>query len=141
MIFQRTYDELITLSTFEERLEYLKLDGHVGQDTFGFDRYTNQRFYSSSEWKRVRNEVIVRDKGYDLGVEDEDYLIRGLIMVHHMNPITIDDLRYGSPNVLDPNLLITVSRATHDAITYKGATPKIPKLMERTPYDTCPWRH
>lgn len=137
----RTYEELITLSTFEERFQYLKLDGFVGQETFGFDRYTNQKFYTSREWRLVRNEVIARDGGYDLGVEEDEYRISGLIMIHHMNPITVDDLRYGSPNVLDPNLLISVSRDTHNAITYKWAAPKIPKLTERMPYDTCPWRH
>lgn len=137
----RTYEELIALPTFDERLEYLKLDGRVGENVFGFDRYANQRFYASKEWKRVRNAVIVRDGGYDLGVKHEDYRINGLIMVHHMNPITIDDLRHGNASVLDLNNLISVSRETHNAITYKGAVPKVPKLHERAMYDTCPWKH
>lgn len=137
----RTYKELILLSTFEDRLNYLKLDGRVGQETFGFDRYTNQRFYTSREWRQVRDTVIIRDGGYDLGVEDDEYHIRGSIIVHHMNPITIDDLRHGSSLVLDPEFLISVSHDTHNAITYSGAKPKIPKVTERTKYDTCPWRH
>lgn len=136
----RTYDELITLPTFEDRLNYLKLNGRVGQETFGFDRYTNQRFYTSREWKQIRNEVIVRDRGYDLGVEDEDHLIQGSIIVHHMNPVTIDDLKHGSPLILDPRFLISVSHDTHNAITYDSAKPRNVNLIERTKYDTCPWR-
>ena len=136
----RTYSELKTFSTFEERFEYLKLAGTIGQETFGFDRYTNQRFYTSTEWKRVRNAVIVRDGGFDLGVADGEHLIHGPIIVHHMNPITIDDLRRGNPIVLDPEYLISVSHSTHNAITYDAVQMKIPMTIERTKNDTCPWR-
>lgn len=137
----KTYEELIELPTFEERFEYLKLDGRIGQDTFGFDRIYNQRFYTSKEWKRARNYVVARDGGFDLGIREDGHEICGLIMVHHMNPITMDDFRSGSPLLLDPRYLISVSRDTHTAITYRGAIPHIPKVIERSKYDTCPWRH
>ena len=136
----RTYDELRSLPTFEDRLEYLKLDGHIGKETFGYDRYINQRFYTSPEWKRARQEVIIRDMGYDLGIESIDHVIVGTIIVHHMNPITVDDIRFGNPSILDPNFLISVSHDTHNLITYKGTMQKVPCFIERTPFDTCPWR-
>lgn len=137
----RTFSELCSYPTFEERLDYLMLKGSVGVDTFGHDRIFNQKFYRSNEWKRIRNFVIARDNGCDLGVQDGDHYIYGKILVHHMNPITIDDIREGSPYLLDPEYLITVSEETHNAITY-GVTEFKQKFKEvvRFKNDTCPWR-
>lgn len=140
----RSYSELLTLPTFEERFEYLKLDGSVGLETFGFDRWINQQFYRSKEWKRVRDEVIIRDNGCDLGVEGYD--IRSKILVHHMNPMqktTLKNLNLKSNlfnDLLNPEYLICVSHRTHNAIHY-GDESQIPKgPAERKPNDTCPWR-
>lgn len=136
----RSYSELITLPTFEERFEYLKLDGDVGDETFGFDRYLNQRFYRSAEWKRIRDAVIVRDNGCDLGVEDRQLYDR--IVIHHMNPINQRDLiNHMDLMVIDPEFLICCSHNTHNAIHY-GDDSLIVKstLTERTPNDTCPWK-
>lgn len=134
----RTYSELITFPTFEERYRYLRLRGKVGEDTFGFDRYLNQRFYKSAEWRRIRDEVIVRDNGGDLGIEEQ--LIHGKILIHHMNPITEYDIRYMTDALLNPEYLICVSHATHNAIHYgdENLLPKGP--IVRTPNDTCPWK-
>lgn len=135
----KTYSELITLPTFEERFEYLRLDGSVGKQTFGFDRYINQDFYQSYEWKKVRDFVIIRDNGCDLGVDD--YAIRGKILIHHMNPITINDIETCSEFLLNPEYLISTSHITHNAIHY-GDERLLPKgPIERKKYDTCPWRH
>lgn len=135
----KTYSELITLPTFEERFEYLRLDGSVGEQTFGFDRYINQLFYQSAEWKRIRDFVIIRDNGCDLGVEDHD--ITGKILIHHMNPITINDIQARSEFLLNPEYLISTTHLTHNAIHY-GDERLLPKgPIERTKYDTCPWRH
>lgn len=133
----RTYSELITFKTFEERLDYLKLDGCVGMDTFGFDRYLNQKFYRSYEWKEIRREIIVRDNGWDLGVEDYD--ISGPIFIHHMNPIDQHDIVDCTEYLTNPNFLISVSRNTHDAIHY-GANIIDKNPIIRFPGDTCPWR-
>lgn len=134
----RTYSELITLPTFEERFAYLKLNGIVGEETFGYDRYLNQMFYQSQEWLSVRDYVIVRDNGCDLGVEGHE--IYGRILVHHMNPITMDDIVKRTKYLLDPEYLISTVKRTHDAIHY-GDESLLPKqFVERTPYDTCPWR-
>lgn len=135
----RTYSELITLPTFEERFRYLKLDGRVGEDTFGFDRYLNQRFYRSEEWKQIRREVIVRDGGCDLAIPDR--AIFGRIIVHHMNPVSLSDLDGNEKYILDPEYLITTFKLTHDAIHYGDES----LLMEsepivRTEGDTCLWR-
>lgn len=136
----RTYSELITLPTFEERFEYLKLNGVVGEETFGFDRYLNQQFYQNSrEWKRVRDEVIIRDLGCDLSMEG--YEIHGRIYVHHMNPVNIDDIRSASDFLLNPEYLITTTHQTHNAIHYGDANQLVKAPIERTKYDTCPWRH
>jgi len=134
----RTYSELSKLKTFEERFEYLRLDGKVGEETFGFDRYINQMLYSNSEWRKVRRDVIIRDKGNDLGVED--YEIVGKVLVHHMNPITVDDIINRLDYVLNPEFLISSSFMTHQAIHYgsKDLLPQAP--IERTKNDTCPWR-
>ena len=135
----RTYSELIQLPTFEERFDYLRLDGVVGKDTFGFDRYLNQQFYRSSEWKRIRNQVIVRDNGCDLGIDE--YEIHGRILIHHMNPISIEDLQYMSDLLMNPEYLICVSHRTHNAIHYGDESLIVTIPIERSQNDTCPWRH
>ena len=136
----RTYSELIQLETFEERFEYLRLDGMVGKDTFGFDRYLNQLFYNSIEWKQIRNFVISRDCGCDLGVIDHE--IYGKVLIHHMNPLTKDDIINKTDYLLNPEYLICVSFETHQAIHYgnnKYINDNIP--IQRRKNDTCPWRH
>ena len=135
----KTYSELITLPTFEERYRYLRLSGSVGKETFGFDRYLNQLFYQRSQlWKRIRDEVIIRDNGCDLGVEDRD--IYGRVIVHHMNPISMDDLLHESDYLLNPEFLICTSHATHNAIHYGDEKLLMIGPIERTKNDTCPWR-
>lgn len=133
----RRYSELCRLQTFEERFDYLKLKGVVGESTFGFDRYLNQLLYRSSEWKRVRNAVIVRDDGCDMGLADYP---ANRIIVHHMNPLSVEDLENRSDLIFDPEFLICVSFNTHNAIHFGDETllPKLP--VERKPGDTCPWR-
>lgn len=135
----RTYDELIQLSTFKERFEYLYLNGVVGEETFGYDRYLNQLFYTSEEWKRIRRKVIVRDNGCDLGLAGYD--ISGPIYVHHMNPIMLKHIANKDLSILDPNYLVCTSFNTHNAIHY-GSYELIlaNELIERQPNDTCPWR-
>lgn len=135
----RTYSELITLPTFEERYEYLRLDGRVGEETFGFDRYLNQAFYKDPEWLRIRDKVIIRDNGCDLGIPDHE--IRGRILVHHMNPITRDDILNRSAYLLNPEYLICTMKNTHDAIHYGDNNLLIKDPIERSKNDTCPWRH
>ena len=134
----KTYSELITLDTFEERFQYLRLDGTVGVDTFGFDRIFNQRFYTSTEWRRVRDEVIFRDNGCDLGVRG--YEIGGKIIIHHINPICLDDLDRHSDLLLNPEYLITTTHATHNAIHYGDKRLLITAPVERSRNDTCPWK-
>lgn len=134
----KTYSELITLPTFEERYRYLRLSGVVGEDTFGFDRYLNQVFYRSARWKRIRDAVIVRDNGCDLGIEDRT--IYGKILIHHMNPITIRDIERESDFLLNPEFLICTTLNTHNAIHYGDESLLITAPIERTKYDTCPWR-
>lgn len=133
----RRYSELVKLKTLEERYEYLKLGGVVGEKTFGFDRYFNQAFYKSAEWNRVRHIVIVRDEGCDLGVPG--YEISGKILIHHINPIGVNDLRIGNPDILNPEYLVSVSYQTHQAIHYGDAAllPQIP--IVRSPGDTKLW--
>lgn len=134
----RTYRELSRLKTFEERYNYLKLAGTIGVTTFGYDRYLNQILYTSREWKKARDIVIVRDEGCDLGMED--YEIQNGIWIHHMNPLTPEDIESGSPDILDPEFLISASRRTHDAIHY-GDISLLPKQhIDRRQNDTCPWR-
>ena len=135
----RTYSELITLPTFEERFRYLKLGGKVGEDTFGFDRYLNQVFYRSAKWKEIRDYVIIRDNGCDLGIEGHEIYKR--ILVHHMNPITKDDILQRSKFLLDPEYLITTFKRTHDAIHYGNNSIIFEAPIERRKNDTCPWRH
>lgn len=135
----RTYSELSRLKTFEERFEYLKLNGKVGEDTFGFDRTFNQMFYRSEEWKRVRDRVIIRDQGCDLGIKDRE--IRGRILIHHMNPITLDDIRNVSDYLMNPEYLISTTHLTHNAIHYGDSNLLMKDPVERTKNDTCPWKH
>ena len=135
----RTYSEMIALPTYEERFEYLQLNGRVGEDTFGFDRYLNQIFYRSKEWKSIRDYVIIRDNGCDLATEG--YTIGGKILIHHMNPITIKDIETQSKFLLNPEYLICVAHNTHNAIHYGDKSLLITAPIERTQYDTCPWRH
>lgn len=134
----RTYSELIKLSSFEERYQYLRIGGKVGEETFGFDRYINQMFYRDPEWLSVRDIVIVRDNGCDLGMEGHE--IYGRILVHHMNPITKDDILRRSKFLLDPEYLICTMKSTHDAIHYGDDSLLIKDPIERTKNDTCPWR-
>ena len=135
----RTYSELITLPTFEERYEYLKIGGTVGEETFGFDRYLNQSFYKTKEWLRIRDHVIVRDQGCDLAMIDRE--IRGKILIHHMNTITKEDIVGRSKYLLDPEYLICTVKNTHDAIHYGDESLLIKAPIERQKNDTCPWRH
>lgn len=133
----RTFTELISYSSFEERYEYLKLRGAVGVETFGFDRYMNQRFYTSSEWRHVRNFVIDRDRGMDLACEG--YEIHERIIIHHMNPITVDDIKHGAEEILDPEFLITTTHLTHNAIHYGDAGLLRKPSVVRAPGDTDLW--
>lgn len=134
----KTYSELIALSTFEDRFEYLQLKGIVGQETFGFDRYLNQILYNSKEWKHLRNEIIVRDNGCDLALEG--FEIHGRILIHHINPITIDDVIKRREMVFDPENLICVTHNTHNAIHYGDKSLLITGPIERRANDTCPWK-
>lgn len=134
----KTYSELITLPTFEERYRYLRLGGRVGEETFGFDRYLNQIFYKSEEWKSMRDYVIVRDNGCDLGIQGRE--IHGRILIHHMNPITTKDIVMRSKFLLDPEYLITTVKNTHDAIHYGDESLLVVAPIMRTKNDTCPWR-
>lgn len=134
----RTYSELIKLPTFEERFRYLQLNGQVGKDTFGFDRYFNQRFYTSYKWRKIRDFVIMRDNGCDLGMEG--YEIGGKIIIHHMNPITITDIEKQSDLLLNPEYLISTVHNTHNAIHYSDENLLVTGPIIRTPNDTCPWK-
>lgn len=133
----RSYSELIQIRSFEDRYKYLKLSGQVGLDTFGFDRYMNQMFYRSAEWKRMRQVVIARDNGCDLG--DPDYEIRDRIAIHHMNPMTVRDFTEGSDAILNPEYLISVAHRTHNAIHYGDERSLVRPLAERRPGDTKLW--
>lgn len=134
----RTYSELITLPTFEERYKYLRLNGTVGKATFGFDRYLNQILYHSGEWREVRDFVIIRDNGCDLGVEGRE--IGGLIIVHHMNPIDVKDVLEMTEFLLNPEYLISTMHTTHNAIHYSDEKLLMNFPVERSKNDTCPWR-
>lgn len=135
----RTYTELSKLKTFEERFEYLRLDGQVGKETFGFDRIFNQNFYRSVEWKRVRDQVIIRDCGCDLGVLGHE-IYGQRILIHHMNPISLEDLERRSEILMNPEYLITTIHNTHQAIHYGDEDLLIKLPRERTKNDTCPWK-
>ena len=138
MIITRSYAELSRLSSFEERFEYLKLSGTVGESTFGFDRYLNQQFYLSPEWRAIRDRVIARDLGCDLGVEGFD--IYGMILIHHMNAITKRDIIERNPLIFDIRYLISTTQNTHRAIHYGDKTLLTHIPIERSQNDTCPWR-
>jgi hypothetical protein len=133
----RTYRELHRLETFDERFEYLRLSDVVGEKTFGFDRWINQRFYHSTEWKAIRNHVILRDNGCDLGIEG--YEIHSGLVIHHMNPVTLDDIKHSESSLIDPDFLITTSLQTHNAIHYGDMSllPKEPIVREQG--DTKLW--
>lgn len=134
----RTYSELILLPTLEERFDYLRLDGKVGEELFGYARYLNQVFYHGERWKDVKRDVILRDGGYDLGVKG--WKIMGSIYVHHMNPVTLEQLKNDDPCLYDPENLISCSFKTHQAITY-GSKALLPQpMIIRRPNDTCPWK-
>ena len=135
----RTYSELMTISNFLERYYYLRLGGSVGKETFGYDRYLNQVLYHSDEWKRFRRDIIVRDNGCDLGCEGFD--IYGRVLVHHITPITVEDVVNRNPMVFDPENVITTSLNTHNAIHYGDESLLSLPPIERTRNDTCPWRH
>lgn len=134
----KTYSELIKLPTFLDRYRYLRLDGRVGKDTFGFDRYMNQIFYRSQRWKAVRDHVIIRDNGCDLGIEGHE--IYGRVLIHHMNPISMEDIEKESEFLLDPEFLISTIHNTHNAIHYGDESLLITAPVERRRNDTCPWR-
>ena len=134
----KTYSELIQLPTFEERFQYLKLSGAVGKETFGFDRYLNQNFYRSAAWKRVRDQVIVRGNGCDLGIDDR--IIYGKILIHHMNPINDRDILDLTDILLNPEYLICVSHLTHNAIHYSDESLLPREPIVRFKNDTCPWK-
>lgn len=152
MMKTRCYTELMNFKTFDERFRYLMLNGKVGEETFGLDRYLNQVFYRTKRWKRIRDEVIIRDLGCDLGVEGydidriEDKYYKGgkkaIIIVHHMNPLTVYDIENETKFLIDPEYLITTSLNTHNAIHYGNELAlNSMSVVERKPFDTCPWRH
>ncbi len=134
----KCYSELMLLPTFQARYQYLRLNGEVGKETFGFDRYMNQFFYRSPEWRRVRDFVITRDEGFDLGIPGRE--IFGRIVIHHMNPIRPEDIRNRSDLLLDPEYLITTIHDTHLAIHYGDEHLLLQEPVERRPNDTCPWK-
>lgn len=134
----KTYSELILLSTFLERFKYLKIGGKVGCETFGYDRYLNQTLYRTAEWKRFRREIILRDNGCDLGCDDR--IIYGKILIHHIEPISANDIINRDIKVFDPNNVICVSLDTHNAIHYGSEDLLMIDPIERKPNDTCPWR-
>ena len=136
----RTYKEFSRLTTFEDRFNYLRLDGQVGKDTFGFDRIFNQRFYRSREWKACRDFVILRDNGCDLGVEGHEIYSQRII-IHHMNPISLDDIANSTDFLLNPEYLITTIHNTHNAIHYGDESLLITAPIERSKNDMCPWKH
>ena len=136
----KSYSELSRFTTFKDRFNYLKLDGSVGRDTFGFDRIFNQKFYNSYEWKRIRDFVIVRDNGCDLGIDGHD-IYGERIIIHHLNPISLEDIERKSEILLDPEYLITTTHLTHNAIHYGDEKLLITEPIIRSKHDTCPWKH
>lgn len=134
----KTYSELITLPTFIERYRYLRIGGGVGEETFGFNRYLNQAFYTSTVWRNFRRDIIVRDMGCDLGIEG--FEIGGIIILHHIVPVSVDDIKRGHECLLDPDNVICVSHNTHQAIHYGDESLLITAPIERSRNDTCPWR-
>lgn len=135
----KSYSKMLTFPTLEERFRYLELKGSVGKDTFGYDRYLNQILYHSGEWKSFRNDIIIRDNGCDLACEGHE--IHKRILVHHINPITVEDVLNRSPKVFDPENVVCVSHITHNAIHYGDENLLITAPVERSQNDTCPWKH
>lgn len=136
----RTYSELITLPTFLDRYEYLRLSGKVGHETFGFDRWLNQMFYKDPDWLRVRDKVIVRDNGCDLGILEHEIPEGVKILVHHMNPVSKEDILLRTKYLLDPEFLISTIHNTHQAIHYGDSSLLITEPIVRSRHDTCPWK-
>lgn len=134
----KSYSECILFPTFLERFRYLQIGGYVGKETFGYDRYLNQILYRTPEWKRFRRDMILRDNGCDLAYDG--YEIHGNILVHHINPITVEDVINRNPCIFDPNNVICTSLNTHNAIHYSDESILITEPVVRTPYDTCPWK-
>ena len=137
----KTYSELITIPTFEGRFEYLKLNGRVGETTFGSKRYLNQILYKTDKWLSTRDKIIIRDNGCDLGMKDREIKRPLKVLVHHINPITIEDVLNGDHKVFDPENLITIMHMTHEAVHYGNEDLLIKDPVERFKNDTCPWRH
>lgn len=137
----KTYTELISLQTFEERFEYLKMNGRVGTETFGYDRYLNQIFYNSNEWRKFRHEIIMRDNACDLGIEDRPILRKGQLLIHHMNPVTKRQLLDRDPDLMNPEYVIVCMKSpTHEAIHYGDSSLLVQNdLIVRTKGDTCLW--
>ena len=135
----KSYTELVKLSSFLDRLRYLKLSGVVGAETFGYERRLNQVLYRSPEWKDIRRKAIIRDNGCDLGIEGRD--ISGKLLVHHINPITLEDIYKRDPKIFDLDNLICCSNETHQAIHYGDENLIVAEFTERKPNDTCPWRN
>lgn len=138
MKMSRTYSELITLPTFVERFKYLKLDGFIGRETFGFKRWINQELYHCDKWLKFRDKIIIRDNGCDLGVPGYD--IYGSVLIHHLNPVTYEDILNQNPCVFDPENAVCTQLKTHNAIHYGNNSLLISSPIERSPNDTCPWR-
>ena len=137
----RTYTELIQLPTFLERFRYLKLGGKVGEDTFGWERYLNQQFYTSNEWRTFRRQIIIRDRGCDLGVDGHEYADNELIFIHHLNPIDSKDILNQTEFLMNPEYVVSCRKRTHDAIHYGDESSVLPfEMTFRSPNDTCPWR-
>lgn len=137
----RTYDELVSIGTYLERYRYLRLGGRVGDETFGYDRWINQQFYRSREWKDLRNELIARDFGCDMACVGHEFAPSDRIVIHHMNPITVRDIANRSEYLMDPQYLICVSNDTHNAIHYGNEDfLMVPEFVVRRPNDTSPWR-
>lgn len=134
----KTYSEMVRLPTFLERYRYLKIGGQVGYETFGYDRYLNQILYRSSEWKRFRRDIIIRDNGCDLACDG--YEIIGKVLIHHIDPITVRDIELRDPKIFDPENVVSVTLNTHNAIHYGDESLLITEPLVRTPNDTCPWK-
>lgn len=137
--FIKSWDELGKIPTFEGRIEYLRTYSTVGEPTFGYDRWINQRFYRIEEYKRLRRKIVVKQNGWDLGIEG--YPLPEIFILHHMNPITVEDIINGSEFAWDPKYLVCVSPATHRAIHYQESKNRLPLIAQRSPNDTSPWRN
>ena len=137
----RTYTELIQLPTFIERFRYLKLGGKVGEDTFGWERYLNQHFYTTTEWRNFRRQIIIRDRGCDLGVDGHEYADNEIVFIHHLNPIDSKDILNQTEFLMNPEYVVSCRKRTHDAIHYGDESSVLPfEMTFRSPNDTCPWR-